>query len=623
MKRIVKATSFFLILLMLITTLSASLTASAASSSWTGSWGTPAIDSGINLAGTQFKDVIPANSTLRTVVTPTLGGTKVRLKFSNLFGKKAVTINETTIAKTAASDDLVDPNTITQITFNRGQKAVTIAAGSEVYSDEIEFKTTALEKVSISTYYKSTTTMFTIGLYGATTYLCSTLGNKTHSADVSTVATKLDFTSNTITYNTIPFFTRLDVYAENSYCVVVFGDSTVTNEIPQMLSEKLGKNGITNVGFIMSGIIGNKLLSDGTGLLGTVYGQSGLERAKRDAFNVAGVKYVLVKIGINDVIHPMLKSNEGMAPVYADQVIDGYKQLAKQAKNTGIKLYLCTRTPYKGYTRNFMGSDDLEWTQAGEDILLEINKWVKSQAVNYGYAGFMSADKMRDTNDSAKLRDHMTTDGAHFSKTGQIAFTDLIPEEVYGVNRELKNYSTILNVDPYKAPPKQETTTTAGSSGGSNLGSTIGGLVGNLINGNSGGSNNNEATTANNNNNNNSSSTQKPADIQPITDSSQTPQIIAPPAADSGTQQQTNQQEAATSNANQILLDEPNNQNIGAVTDDDGKSAAKQMAGFAILATVAIAIIAVAAVMLVHTSPIRSAPLARGGFGRANRKKRV
>ena len=298
MKRMSKFLCFILSVIMLAGCIPAGITASAASYNWTGSWGTPAIGCGVTVGddsvlsenGIHLQDIIPANSTVRTIITPTLGGTKIRLKFSNVFGKESVTINETTIANTGDTDDLVVSSSITQVTFNGGQKSVTIAAGSEVYSDEITFKTTALQKVSVSTYFKKTTPMYTVGLYGGTSYLCSSLGNRTHKETMTTVATKLNFSASSITYYTIPFLTRLDVYAPNAYCVVLLGDSTLTNDSYLMLAEKVRANGITNIGFIMSGIIGNCILHDGTGLLGTVYGQALLTRAKRDAFNVAGVK---------------------------------------------------------------------------------------------------------------------------------------------------------------------------------------------------------------------------------------------------------------------------------------------------------------------------------------------
>lgn len=605
MKRIIKILSFLLVSAMLLCCIPSALTAGAANESWAGSWGTPAIESGVVLGdsedGMHIQDYIPANSTIRTVVTPTIGGSKIRIKFSNYFSPKAVTINETTVAETGETNDVVVEDTITQVTFNGGQKAVTIAAGSEVYSDPINFSTTALKNISISTYYKNRTSIYTEGLYGGVSYMASLIGNRTHKEDMTLAASRLTFTSGSITYYTIPFLTRVDVYAPDAYCVVLLGDSTLTNEVSTMLAEKLHANGIHNVGVVMSSIIGNSLLHDGTGILGKVYGEALIDRAERDAFSVAGAKYVIIKIGVNDILHPMLKSNEGkLAQTTPAQVIEGYRQLAKQADGRGIKLYLCTRTPYKGYTRNFMGSDDLEWTQKGENMLLEINSWIENNCKSDNYTDYIDLDAIRDPNDSAKLRSHMTSDGIHFSQYGQLAVTDLIPEKAYGVNRELKDYSEIVGIDPYVAPVAESTTK----------------------NPSTGNNNNNSNNNSNTNDNNNSN--------EPTTNQSGSPVIIgdAEPTTSGNlgviVTPNNNSNNTVLPNANEILVDTPVGGNtVQGNVSNSGSAAARQMAGFAILAAVAMAIIAVASVMLVKMSPGSGAPLARGGNGRAKQKKRV
>ena len=586
--------------ILLMSFISVGFTASAEDDGWVGSWGTPAIESGVVLGddlngGLHLQDSIPVDSTLRTTFTPTLGGSQIRLKFSNLFGKKAITINETTIARTGSSDDVIDISTLAQVTFNGGQKSVTIAPGAEIYSDPVGFTVKALEKLSVSMHFKKMTTIYTEGLYGAKTYMASSLGNRTHKEDLTSAASRLDFTSGTITYNTIPFLTRVDVYSPGSYSVVLLGDSTVTNDMYLYLAKKVHENGIHNVGFVMSGIIGNALLREGHGLIGKVYGVSLLERAQRDAFDVAGVEHVIIKIGVNDVLHPMLKSTGGKLPMMtSSQIVTGYMQLSEQAPRANVKLHLCTRTPYKGYERAFMGSKDLDWKQEGEDVLLEINSWVRNTAVTNGYFdSYINLDKLRDPNDNAKFRDHMTTDGAHLSTYGQIAAVDLIPEAAYGVNRDLKDIASILNVDPYTPPPDYEPTTKAP-----------------------------ETTTSNNSNNNNTNNGGSPVVITPVEPTTAVAnQNVITPNQNIIVQQQ---EPTTLANVNQIQVDNPVNtpaqQQGGTVIDSD--TASKQIIGFAILAAVAVAIISIAAVMLFKMRT-PSTDLTRGGSSRAKEKKRV
>lgn len=566
--------------------------ASAASSNWVGAWGTPAIESGVVVGsdsvfsqnGIHLRDYIPANSTIRSTVTPTLSGTKIRLKFSNIFGKETVTINEVTVGVTGAHDDEVLSDTITQITFNGGQTSVNISAGSEVYSDEVNFKTTAMQKISISAYFKNSTPMYVVGLYGGVAYLGSSLGNRTHKATLTTVASKLTFTSNSITYNTIPFLTRVDVYSPGSYCVVLLGDSTVTNESYLFLAKKLHANNINNVGVIMSGIIGNSLLHDGKGLLGKVYGQALLTRANRDAFEIPGTKYVIVKIGDNDILHPMTESLKGISPeVTTGQILQGYRNLADQVYGTGINLYLCTRTPYKGYERNFLGSKDLTWSQTAENKLVEINSWVKYASGDY-YDGSINLDAMRDPDDSTKLRSHMTTDGIHFSELGQIAFVDLIPEAAYGVNHELKNLSAILNKDPYVKP---------------------------------------EPVTKAPEQNNADSPT------QPSTASSNTPtnnNVTLPNivVSENTTVAGSPVQEILTvNNAQQIFVDNAQNNQPMGVVDDNSNNDNKQIVGFAVLAVAGMMIVAIAAFLLIKNSPTEGSPITRKSMDRLRSKSRV
>lgn len=603
MKRFNKIVSFIFALAMMLCCFPSEIMASAASKyNWVGAWGTPAVESGIVLgdnAGLHLQDYIPAGSTIRSIIVPTISGTKVRLKFSNYYGSKAIIIDETTVAQTGKTNDIVDPETITQVTFNGGEKSVSIAPGSEIFSDEIDFPVTALKKISVSSYFKKTTTMYTTGLYNATTYLASSLGNRTHDETMTSVATRFSFTSGAITYTPVPFLTRLDVYAQDAYSVVIIGDSTVTNDISLMLAEKLQKNGITNVGVVMSGIIGNELLNKGSGLLGKIYGEPLLDRAKRDAFDVAGVKYVIVKIGLNDVLHPMLESNKGKMPLTtSSQVITGYRDLAQQAFGKGINMYLCTRTPYKGYERAFLGSKDLNWTQQGENTLLEINSWVKNSAKSYNYAGYINLDALRDPDDSTKLRDHMTPDGAHLTKYGQIAFTDLIPEAAYGVNKELKDYADIVNIDPYVAPVVPETTTktqsdkneetTTNKFGSINVIETI------------------PETTTNNSADN--TIIANPAETTKIN-----PGIIVTP------------QTTTMPNANEILIETPlgEDQAVSGNVSDTNSNTVRQMIGFAILAIVGMVIVSIAAVMLIKMKSGSSALFAKKQNGRSNQKKRV
>ena len=581
------------------------LISEASSGKWVGSWSTAPIKSGIQIINGNYTDYLSARTTVRSTITPTLSGNSIRLKFSNIYGNDTVYINETTIAVTGKTDDEIDTSTLKQVTFNNGSKYANILPGSEIYSDEIEFSVEALKKISISTYYENSTNLMTSGLSGGVSYTALGFGNKTHKKNLSSLATKLDLTSGTITYHTIPFLINLDVKrTDDAYSVVIIGDSTVTNDTYLFLATKLIKNGITNVGVLNESIIGNRVLYDGASALGNLYGYSLLSRFEKDALNQAGCKYIIVKEGLNDILHPMTKSMKDIAPYASvDDIINGYKTIASEAKQVGKKIYIVTRTPYKGYTRDyFMSTDaDLEWSQTGEDMINQINNWIVKASSTY-YDGYINADPMRDKSDPTKLMDQLTLDGAHLTTYGQIALADLLTPESYGQSgKKLKPLSSILNIDPYKASSSGSGTSSSSSSGISDFFKTATGALAGLLNpsgsGNSGNSNNSNGKSS-------SSGTLKPNVITPSIDFDSN-------NASNGTQNGNSQQ---GSNSNSMVANLQNNGNSQAqnTQSSSGGMSVKQIMGVMLLSAVGILLVVVAMVVLYNKDSGEHSTLSRG-----------
>ena len=136
----------------------------------------------------------------------------------------------------------------------------------------------------------------------------------------------------------------MEVYAPEASSAVIIGDSTLANDIPILLAEKLRNAGITNVGVLQQAIKGNRLLDDGAGFLGMAYGEAMVDRFARDALDQPGVEKIFLKVGVNDVVHPNCESLKGEArPVTAQEMIDGYKQLIQEAH--GQEALKCTFSP--------------------------------------------------------------------------------------------------------------------------------------------------------------------------------------------------------------------------------------------------------------------------------------
>lgn len=462
MKTKVRAVSLMLIFALIIPCLLfwGGVDAVADDYSWVGAWHASPVKTSFRVAGTDITPILTYTTT-RTVITLTTGGDNLRLCFTNKYGDGQAKINKVYVSQTDPNDESSTLGDFIPVTFS-GSKTVVLGKGF-TYSDPVPMKVEPLQKISISIYYTIPSYVGTAALYGGTTYIAAANQVKGKKL-IAPAKLKLDVSG--MTFYPIPYLTSVDVDNDNAYSVVMLGDSTLNNEVPLLLAEKLVKNGTKNVGVLQSSIAGNRLLYDGygNGALGTLYGDSALKRFDDDALRQAGVAKIFVKVGLNDVLHPRTKSMQNTAPkATVSEIISGYENLISRAKARGIKIYFFGRTPFKGYTRDITSSteNDLEWTEEAENMLLEINNWLKN---NKSHDGYIDIDKMRDEKDSAKLRDALTVDGVHFTQLGQIALTDLIPLEYFGLDSsKVRTSAQIHSVNPYRTSPTVTEPTTKGS----------------------------------------------------------------------------------------------------------------------------------------------------------------
>ena len=392
---------------------------------WVGAWSTSPVE--FNLKKMLEMEWIDCdfglrNLTFRTRIQPTISGEDVRITLSNVFGTGPLTIDTVSVAKGYERlPQAIKTWTRKNVTFN-GSSSVTIPAGETVTSDPIGMSVDAMEYLTISLFMKRTETMKTYGLIGGDTYIMS--GNFAKSA--STIGVSMKMEADFGEYSVIPALTGVEVYAPGASSAVVIGDSTLANDIPLMLAEKLQDAGITDVGILQQAIKGNRLLDDGAGILGMAYGEAMIDRFERDALDQPGVEKIFLKVGVNDVVHPNCESLKDEArPVTAEEMIAGYEQLISQAHEREIEVYLFTRTAWKGYTRNVLGSDDVVWSQEIDQMRQDINAWIRSDTNPAD--GYIDLDFMCTDESATELKSEYTTDGAHFTEQGQQTVVDAVP----------------------------------------------------------------------------------------------------------------------------------------------------------------------------------------------------
>ncbi len=456
MKKTVKGLITALMLIAVVLCMTA-FGASAASedSKWITAWGTAPTEIGID--GYQNIAAYIGNVTSRTVITPTASGSKLRIRVTNQYGDNAMKLTRVTVAKSLGGSK-IDPDTVKIVTFNEGQQFVSVPAGKEYYSDPVTYDVVAGEDIAISIYIEDFTEIKTMGLSGGETYLAVSgdytskdsmdLGTMMDSQElmeylVKITGSELDLKLAYSFIKVVPCIAGMDVLSdENAYSVVVVGDSTVSNEFPLYLSEVINSKGITNVGVSGKGIIGNRLLGDGLGYGSLIFGESLLDRFQRDVLAQPNVKYVVVKIGANDIIHPVCSDIMEMYPDIKQptwqQIALGYRKLFRMCHDAGVKVIALSITPWKGSTRDYFGTG-AKYVRTDEEfeadwaIAQNVNKWLSTTTEHDGY--FDLNDFSANPKDPSAFFPEYTIDGIHPSETMQREWARRFPTSIVGVGK--------------------------------------------------------------------------------------------------------------------------------------------------------------------------------------------
>jgi lysophospholipase L1-like esterase len=291
------------------------------------------------------------NQSLRLIVHTSAGGTKVRIKISNTFGEHPLFISGAHIARRTAEAD-IDPSSDRTLMF-RGRSSTTIPARSMVVSDPVDLDVPALSDLAISLFLPKTTEATTLHILAMqTSYVSSETGDST--ADVKFPVSR--------TIRSWPFLTGVDVVAAaRGAAIVAFGSSLTDGDgstldtnrrWPDVLAERLqkGGGGKTDVGVLNEGIIGNRLLNDSPRQAGSPFGaalgQAGLARFERDVLAQAGVRCVIVGLGINDIVFPGSLTPQ-TERIDGQSMISGYRQLIRRAHQKGIRVIGTTNPPFE------------------------------------------------------------------------------------------------------------------------------------------------------------------------------------------------------------------------------------------------------------------------------------
>lgn len=342
------------------------LSSKAGAQNWVGTWATAQM-----LVEPNNMPPAPGltENTLRQIIRVSIGGKKLRLRFSNIYSDQPTVLKAVSIANVADAP-AIEAATQKSLSF-KGNPGVTMNPQEEVFSDAFDFALEPGQLLAITIHY-GTASQKTSGHPGSRTTSYILEGDNLSNTAFSG-AVKTDHWYSIM---------GVDVIApKKSVNIVCLGNSITDgrssgtnkqNRWTDILSGRLLANKETeHIGVLNLGIGGNCVVRGGLG-------PTALDRFDRDVLSQAGTKWLIILEGVNDI--GGIKNAEE-ASIKAQELIDAYKVMIDKAHAKNIKVYGCTILPFE---KSFY---DKPFRQEARDI---VNVWIRG---NNGFDAVIDFDK--------------------------------------------------------------------------------------------------------------------------------------------------------------------------------------------------------------------------------------
>ncbi|MEV4544814.1 SGNH/GDSL hydrolase family protein [Micromonospora echinaurantiaca] len=392
---------------------------------WAGSWAA-AVTRG-NATGLTNTGL--NNQSVRMVVHTSVGGPRLRVRLSNIYGEQAVQVGRATIARpnTATADDHsdIDPASLRELRFN-GAASATMNRGAELLSDPIDFPVGDQQDLVLTVHFPTPTGPVTFhGQSRQTNFIGAT--------DLTSAADGAGFT---IRPNCCWFFlSGIDVQRRHSPgSLVVLGDSigdgngstvNANKRWPDLLADRLidARPDVRTPGVLNLSLAGNRLNHEGPepgagGFPGYhELGPNAVSRLDEDVFAQTDARTVVTHLGINDI---------WMSGDSAEQIIAALRQINQQVKARGLRSLVATLTPYEGH-----GNPGV-WTPEKEATRQAVNAFLRGSGE---FDGLLDFDRvLRDPAQPGRLLPaYDSGDHIHPNDAGNQAMADAVPLRLLGL----------------------------------------------------------------------------------------------------------------------------------------------------------------------------------------------
>ncbi|MGY1502846.1 SGNH/GDSL hydrolase family protein [Streptomyces sp. QTS52] len=355
------------------------------------------------------------DTTLRQTVRVSVGGERVRLRFSNAFGTTPLPLTAVTVAlplDNRAGASAVEPGTLREVTF-AGRRSTTVPAGAQVVSDPLDFGLRPATDLTVTTYLADGQ---------ASLALTSHPGSRTTSYLRTGDGTAEQDLSGATPVNHWYLLSDVEVLSgRDTRAVTVLGDSLSdgrgsttngNNRWPDQLLDRLrGLPGGGRIAALNQAAGGNRVLNDGLG-------PNALARLDRDVLAHSGVSWLIVFEGVNDI--GTAEATPAAQQRVTDDLIAAYRQIVVRAHAQGIRVYGATLTPFRGN----MPYDDPAGLR--ETARQAVNGWIRTGG---GFDAVVDFDRaVRDPADPGRLRaDLHDGDWLHLNPEGYRTLAAAVP----------------------------------------------------------------------------------------------------------------------------------------------------------------------------------------------------
>jgi lysophospholipase L1-like esterase len=389
----------------------------------------------------RFAFPVPANGardqTFRLVVRPDIWGRQARLRFSNAFGTRALTLDGVYVGLPLGGPALVKGSN-RPVAFG-GKADVTLAPGASAWSDPVDLAFVRDPDAPELAGRKLAVSFHVAGESGPMTWHAKAL--TTSFVTAPDAGAKGAAEEEAFPYSTASWFflDAVDMMMPgDTRLVVAFGDSitdgtasTINGDDrwPDVLARRLHRAFGNKIAVVNAGIGGNQVAgpSEYSAAKPLAGGPSAGARLERDVLSLSGVSAVVWLEGINDF------SKNGNAAL--DTVTGGMRDIAARlrARVPGVRVIGATLTSALNATNAAHGSKEQD------DKRRALNAFIKSSGVFDAVADFDAATLDPSTGEmKAEFIPESTTGGRgdklHPNRAGYLAMGEAIDLGIFGAD---------------------------------------------------------------------------------------------------------------------------------------------------------------------------------------------